>query len=263
MPRSNASIAENHSRRRTFVAVPVASCALLVMLGILIVASMGCASKAVRGVVDPAACAVFDSLYQASGFESPLAIGGKATIDANQNRIRGKIHVDVESPDQIVFEFTSSILFGSKREDFVFSLVQDTLRIIDRERGAYYEGEEAEEVLRESLEADFPVASVLTLALGGHPDCDQLDELNYKLGSDGKVVFSGKQSGRPFRVAFAAGNRKLEEISWPVFSRDGGSDQLEVEYRWETAAEGGGLREVVMSLESKQWRCKIRSSEAG
>jgi hypothetical protein len=237
---------------------------LLATFCILLVLSTGCGSKAVRGVVDPAACAVFDSLYLASGFESPMSVSGKATIDANQNRIRGKIHVDVEPPHQIVFEFTSSILFGSKREDFVFSLVQDTLRIIDRERGAYYEGEEAEDVLRESLEADFPMASVLDLALGGHPGCDELDELNYKLGSDGKVVFSGKQSGRPFRVAFAAGSRKLEEISWPVFSKDGSSDQLEVEYQWESGGDGnGGLREVVMSLESKQWRCKIRSSDPG
>ncbi|UCH84570.1 MAG: hypothetical protein JSW50_02425 [Candidatus Latescibacterota bacterium] len=231
------------------------------MLCVLITA--GCGSTSVRTGADPTVCAVFDSLYEGSGFAPRLTIQGKATIDANQNRIRGKIQVDVDSPRHIVFEFTSSILFGSKREDFVFSLVDDTLRIIDRERGEFYEGEEAEAVLRESLEADFAVPAALALALGGHPGCDELDDLDYKLGSGGKLEFSGKHRGRSFRVVFGAGHRRIDDVSWPVFSRDG-ADQLEVDYRWESDAKGVvRLSEVIMHVESRRWRCKIRSSDTG
>ncbi len=69
----------------------------------------------------------------------------------------------------MVFEFTSTILFGQEREDFVFSLSSDTLRIVDRERGAYYEGDDAVWFLAESLEADFDVPQALSLAFGGQP----------------------------------------------------------------------------------------------
>jgi hypothetical protein len=236
----------------------------MTLCAVLTALSLGCGSRTVRKGVEPAACAVLDSLYRTSGFEKPLIIQGKATIDANQHRIRGKIRVDADSPRRIIFEFTSSILFGSRREDFVFSLVADTLRIIDRERGAYYEGTEAEDVLRESLEADFPVASVLALALGGHPPCGDFDALSYKLGSGGEVIFTGRHLGCPLRVVFAAGSRRLERISWPVLSPDDDTDQLEVEYDWQPQADGKlVLREVVMGLETKQWRCKIRSAGEG
>lgn len=254
MPRENVSTAKEsaHGRCR---AIAATLCSLLVIY------SLGCGSTARHTGVEPETCTVLDSLYRESGFEKPLAIQGKATIDADQNQIRGKIRVDADSPRRITFEFTSSVLFGSRREDFVFSLAGDTLRIIDRERGAYYEGAEAEEVLRESLDADFAVAAVIALALGAHPPCADLDELSYRLGSGGEVAFTGKLAGHQVRVVFAAGSRRLEKVSWPIFSARGEADQLDVEYDWERRSDAGAvLRGVVMRLETRRWRCKIRAS---
>ncbi|MEJ2722556.1 MAG: hypothetical protein P8181_15675, partial [bacterium] len=97
MPRANVSHAERgaHERER---AIAAALCSLLVIF------SVGCGSTTLRTGAGPEACAALDSLFRASGFEKPLEIQGKATIDADQNQIRGKIHVDADSPERITFE---------------------------------------------------------------------------------------------------------------------------------------------------------------
>ncbi len=213
----------------------------------------------VRGVERGAsACTVLDSLYEESGFEQPVVLEGKATVDANQYRIRGQVRLDSRSPGEIVFEFTSTMLFGNQRQDFLFVLLADTVRIIDREHGAYYEGEGAEEFMSESLEADFRVSSVLPLAFGAHPACDELDDIRFTTGSAGEIVCSGKRFGKRFRVVFGADHSRLKEVEWPIRSETYGVDRLTVTYEWDTII-GGGLREVVMKVEMREWRCKIKA----
>ncbi|MEJ2722555.1 MAG: hypothetical protein P8181_15670, partial [bacterium] len=74
-------------------------------------------------------------------------------------------------------------------------------------------------------------------------------------------VFTGRQAGRPLRVVFAPGTGRLERVSWPIFSARGEVDQLDVEYEWEPWDDAHAvLRGVVMRLETRRWRCKIRAS---
>jgi len=177
--------------------------------------------------------------------------------------MKGKILLETEGDGDIAFEFTSAVLFGKEREDFVFSLSSDTLRIVDRERGAYFEGDEAARFLSESLDADFDVPQALSLAFGGRPPCDQLSEVRWEAGPSGGVSCGGEHMGRPFKVVFTGAGGRLTEVEWPVRSDRYGGDLLRVQYEWTTAGGVETLSGVVLNLEARGWRCKIKGSEAG
>jgi len=227
-------------------------------LSVLFVAS--CAATR-AGRLDGSDCGVLDSLYASSGLGASISIAGHAMVDANQFRMRGQVLLESRSAGDIVFEFTSTVLFGHEREDFVVSLISDTLRIIDRERGAYFEGEDAVRFLSESLEADFDVPQALELAFGSHPPCGELSEIRYDVGSSGEVICRGTRTGKPFRAVFGRGHGRLEEVEWPVHSIRYGGDRLHVDYEWRTGSAGEPmLSGVVLWLEGREWRCKIRSS---
>jgi hypothetical protein len=227
--------------------------------GIVCVVAWGCAPSQVGRRV-PAPCGALDSLYASSGFEEPVSIVGQATVDANQYKVRGKIHLDALSPGELSLEFTSTVLFGHAREDIVFSSVGDTLRILDRERGAYYEGGDAESFIAESLETDLDVRAVLSLVLGGHPPCDELSDVRFDTASSGALICTGAHRGGRFRVVFGGG-RRLEEVEWPVRSETYGSDRLRVTYEWALVANGKtALRGMVVNLEKREWRCKVKTT---
>ena len=220
---------------------------------------VGCASRV--AIDRSSACAMLDSLYSTSGFEAPIRMAGKATIDANQQRIRGKFTLHAKPSGDVVLEFTSSLLFGSRREDFLFSLVDDTLRVLDRERGMYYEGDDAEEFVKHSLEMEFGVRDALVLALGKHPPCESMERIDYKAGSGGEVRFSGRTANGSFRVVFAAQDKRLQQVIWPVALDHGTMDHLEVEYRWSADDSGRPrLEGVTMRLEKREWRCRLHSA---
>ena len=222
---------------------------------------IGCGT-APAGRWNSSPCEALDSLYASSGFETPVSLAGQATVDANQYRVRGKVRLDAQAPGQMALEFSSTVLFGHEREDFVFSLGGDTLRVVDRERGAYHEGHEAESFLAQSLTTDLNVSQALSLALGGHPPCEDLSGVRVETTTDGRVVCAGKRFGRRFRAVFGE-SRRLEMVDWPVRSDEYGLDTLRVEYEWEPAAGGGArLLGLVLSLEKREWRCKIKASGA-
>jgi hypothetical protein len=208
-------------------------------------------------------CAVLDSLLAASGLGEPVSIAGHATVDANQFRIKGKILLEARGGGEIVFEFTSAVLFGQEREDFVFSLSSDTLRIVDRERGALYEGEDASRFLAGSLEADFDVPQALSLAFGGRPPCGELSDVRCSTGGEGRVSCGGRRAGKPFSAVFEAPGGRLAAVDWPVRSARYGGDRLRVEYEWVESAGRRALAGVVLSLEGRGWRCRIKASETG
>ncbi|MCZ6765349.1 MAG: hypothetical protein O7D32_00315 [bacterium] len=218
----------------------------------------GCSG--LRGARRTIRCESLDSLLAGAGFERGLRLMGRATIDANEQRLQGKIILQATPDGDVTFEFTSTVLFGAHREDFVFSLVRDTLRVIDRERGIYHEGEAAEEFLQTSLEMEFELTNALHLTLGGRPACARLEWVEMRLGSDGGVSVRGKTEGESFRLVFAAGNGRLTEAVWPVRLGEGTNDRLKVRYRWSGPSEDPRLDEVVMQLEDRQWRCRLRAS---
>ena len=245
-----------YSRTRgSFAAWTVAAC-------LSVVAGTGCGTSP-PGRWDSSPCEALDSLYASSGFEKPLVIVGQATVDASQYRVRGKVRLDARSPGELSLEFTSTMLFGHQREDFVFSLSGDTLRVIDRERGAYHEGDDAREFLARSLTGDLDVSQGLALAFGGRPPCGDLSRLRVEASSEGKLVCTGERLGRSFRAVFGE-DRRLETVVWPVRSDEYGTDALRAEYEWGPVSGGGArLLGVVLSLEEREWRCKIRTSDAG
>ena len=240
-----------HRGRRAVVAACIAGLAFL--------GGSGCGPAPVRrsGVE---VCGRLDSLYVSCGFARPLSIGGQVTVDANQYKVRGKIRLDVRGPGEVVIEFTSSVLFGHARQDVVFSSVGDTIRIVDREHGAYYEGWEAEAFLAESFETDLDVRRVLWLAFGGHPPCDELSDVHFSMTSRGEVVCAGDHLGGRFRVVCGA-DRRVREVEWPVWSDRYGPDRLRVAFDWESGVVGEWrLRGLDVYLYGREWRCRIRSA---
>jgi len=225
------------------------------LVGLAAALSLGCVSSGRRnapGIVDP--CVVLDSSYGGSGFSSPLAFVGKATIDANQYRVRGVVRLETQPPNNVFLEFSSSMLFGNRIEDFFCSVVDDTLRIVDRERGNYFEGAVAEQFLREQLSMDFAIQQTLAFVLGGHPRCARVDELVLDSRPKGGVL-SGRTDGRPFRVEFSEDGR-VAEVAWPVPADPVVKDRLRVEYEW--AGDGpSGLKRMTIYLEEREWRCKL------
>ena len=233
---------------------------VLFAVGFAVVLSVGCASSGLRTAVDGSssrtgdACAVLDSSYGHSGFSDPLTFVGKVTIDANQYRVRGVVRFETQPPNNVYLEFNSSMLFGNRIEAFFCSVVDDTLRIVDRERGRYFEGEVAEQFLREQLSMDFSIQRTLALILGGHPPCGQVDELNVKPRSGGDAL-TGRADGRPFRVEFLPDGR-VDEVLWPVPDDPTVKDRVRVEYEWGDAG-SAGLKRMTIHLEEREWRCKL------
>lgn len=243
--------------------IPRGPLSRILIVSIILVLSVGpglSGCSGLRGARRSIHCESLDSLLADAGFERGVRLVGRATIDANEQRVQGKIILEATPEGDVTFEFTSTILFGAHREDFVFSLVRDTLRVIDRERGIYHEGEAAEEFLQTSLEMEFEVANAMHLTLGGRPECARLAEVEMSLGSDGGVSVRGKTEGESFRLVFEAGSGRLTEAVWPVWLDGGTKDRLKVRYRWSGPGEDPRLDEVIMQLEGREWRCRLRAS---
>jgi hypothetical protein len=204
-------------------------------------------------------CAQFDSSYAHSGFETPLTVTGKATVDANQYQIRGIIRAEFYPSGDIYFDFSSSVLFGSQIEDFFFSMVADTIRIVDRERGHFYQDEEALQFLRDVLGMDFDVAETLRLATGGRPPCGEIDALRARVHG-GDIAFDGRYRGEHFEVVFSGPGRRLKSCEWPVIGDDGRKDWFKASYRWADAAEAD-LRQLVLRFDAREWRCRITATD--
>ncbi len=205
----------------------------------------------------PATCTSLDSLFQHSGFEVPITLHAKVTVDADQYRIRGKSRIETKPTGDISFDFSSSVFFGAHREDFFFSIVADTLRILDRERGQYYESADAARYMEDILGMDFDAKTVMLIALGRTPSCDEIESLRREARANGEVRFVGEVTGQPFEVVFGAEHRRLKEISWPL-RREKRRDQVRVTYQWTKGNDAGfTLRQVVIRLLEREWRCKI------
>lgn len=175
-------------------------------------------------------------------------------VDANQYRVRGVFRLETQPPGSVFIEFSSSMLFGSRIEDFFCSIVDDTLRVVDRERGQLFEGQGAESFLREQLLMDFAIRQTLRLALGGYPDCEEISELEVSTKSDGRVI-TGRTEGQSFKVEFAT-DKRLERVLWPIPDDLDIRDRLRVDYEWADSP-GLGLKRMTILLEEREWRCKL------
>ena len=234
---------------------------LLAIAGIVCWLAAGCASTGGgRQHLGPGTCASLDTLYQDTGFSSPLKMSGKATFDIEQYQVRGQFTLSATPAGDFVFELSSSLLFGSRREDVVISVADGFLRVLDRERGRYYEGAEVDRLLRRNLELNIDTADLISFLLGGALPCHSLNHTVLSYSRDGQVVFTGLLEQRPVKIVFGAAAGRLVQFEWPLMFTKGRADQLRADYKWRLDSSGRPeLTELVVKIESRGWRIKLRS----
>jgi hypothetical protein len=218
---------------------------LVLVLGV--VSAAGCRQQVAGSLKGEAARAAFDSLLVVA-VPRPLSASGDALLDVEQYRFRGHVNLKTSAEGEASIELSGSSLFGGHREDVAVSLADDTLRVLDRERGRFYEGEELDDLLWEGTEAraDWPLVVERMLALpGSGEDLETLvvDENGAR----------GATAGGMFRLDLERG--RLKKAVWPnPIASATFDDRLEIEYAWE----GETLREITATLPERGWRVRFR-----
>jgi hypothetical protein len=221
--------------------------------------AMGCATqsgKQALGEADP--CSMLDSLYTSSGFESALAMTGKITFDVEQYRIRGQFTLAANPNGEMNFEFSNSTLFGNQHEDISMSIADGAVRVLDRERAKYYEGEDVDAALMEMVGLNLDVREIVSLVLGTMPPCDNLQGKTISLSRSGEIVFASRALDEDARIVFDEGKRRIRRLEWPLSFTEGKISRLQVEYTWEPSEDGSPILErLVLSVPEKGWRIKL------
>lgn len=178
-------------------------------------------------------------------------MSGDAVLDVEQFRFRGHFRLNAEAGGDAVIELGGSTLFGGHREDVVVSFVDDTLRVFDRERGRFYEGEDLDTLMGDATHvgADWARVVAQVLALPAH--CDGIEALSRD--DDGA---RGRDARGSFRLVTEGG--RLTKATWPD-PIDGATfdDRLDVRYGWE----GAQLAEVTAGLPVRGWRVRLTSTK--
>jgi hypothetical protein len=110
-----------------------------------------------NGNLQPASnsdCHIVDSILAGSGWREPLDMTGRVMFDVKQYRVQGRFQLTAPGDGNLTFEFSGTMAMGGHHEDVVVSFYDDTLRVLDRERGRFYEGEEANALVSEGLDID-------------------------------------------------------------------------------------------------------------
>jgi len=220
---------------------------ILVLAAFLFCAS-GCSryARAPRLVpASPQQCEDLKSRLQESGMSEVHEIRGKVTIDANQYRVRGTFGLTRDELGNVTLEFTSTTLIGGHVEDIVVSLFEDTLRVLDRERGAYHEGEEVDELIGAEAGIAVRATEMLRRLMVETPDCERV--LDVSMGND---LIQGRLDQAPFEIKFSDG--LVSSARWGSPFPDG-EDRLEVSYRWER----GRLTAITAFMPEARWRVKL------
>lgn len=195
----------------------------------------------------PAACSSLDSALATGGLEEGLAMDGRVTIDAEQYRVRGRFTLTLSAQGDLVFEMTSTTAIGGHREDAVFSFFADTLRVLDREHGRYYEGVDVDAMVSDALGADLDVAELVRRVTARPLDCARLEAL--RLRRDG---LDGRIDGGAFEVGFRAG--RIASAVWPLPRTDrAGRESLSAAYSWR----GDRLTGLTLWVPEERWRIRL------
>jgi hypothetical protein len=244
--------------RRFRLSTFIYPCTICLLCSLII---MGCAGRGRKHALEGAdPCATLDSLYASAGFESPLSMTGKITFDVEQYRIRGQFTLTADPQGEMGFDFSSSVLFGSRHEDISMSITGGVVRVLDRERGMYYEAEEVDAQLTEMIGLKLDVGEIIPLVLGAPPPCGNLQDKDIGLSRNGEVVFASRFLGRDVRVVFDDGTRKISKLVWPLSFDSGETASLEVDFTWhQLEGEGRVLKRLVLTVPRKGWRVKLVS----
>jgi len=197
------------------------------------------------------ACAALDSVLARVLPPQPWECSGKATFDVADYRVRGRYRLAVAGRDSIAFEFEGTMLFGGHREDVAVSLVDDTLRVLDRERGAYYAGAEVDELIQRGTGVSGRWVETVRAIVGFTPSCTR--RLEMRAGGDHT---SGLIDDGAF-VLTTDGFRLLR-ASWPdPTASPTYTDRLDIRYDWDA----GGLAGIRAALPKRGWRIVLTLDE--
>jgi hypothetical protein len=201
-------------------------------------------TRVVRGAK---ACASLDSVLARGLPGRPWRCSGKATFDVEEYRVRGRYRLTVSGRQSILFEFEGTMLLGGHREDIAVSLEDDTLRVLDREHGAYYAGDDVNALIQRGTGTGGDWVGAIRALVGYTPECSERLEIR----GDGEHV-SGLLDGGAF--VLTTDGRRLQRASWPdpTASRTY-SDRLDVRYEWDA----GRLAGITVSLPKRGWRIKL------
>jgi hypothetical protein len=223
----------------------------------VVAATLSLGGAGCRQRVDPnalsgdAACAALDSVLVSAGPARPYSMSGDAVVDVEQFRFRGHFRLDASADGDAVIELGGSTLFGGHREDVVVSLVDDTLRVFDRERGHFYEGEDLDALIWDATRARADWARVVGEMLASPTRCDPIDALTRD--EDG---VRGRNQRGSFRLVVESG--RLSRATWPNPIHDATfDDKLDVRYLWQRTR----LSEVTGSLPARGWRVRLTDTE--
>jgi hypothetical protein len=193
-----------------------------------------------------AACARVDS-FLARSFPRPVEMHGRATFDVESYRVRGRFQFSSAGTGDAVLEFSGTALLGGHREDVVISLSGDTLRVLDRERGRYYEGDDVERMVESGTRVTGAWALGLRRALAA--GCGGVEAV--REGEDG---LSGSGPDGAFGLRVEAG--RLQSATWPnPAPGDTFRDRLDVRYAWRN----GALRGIEARLPTRGWRVRLEA----
>ena len=206
-------------------------------------------------------CEAVERLFTGAGVPTPGRLWGKTTIDVNQYRVRGRFVLET-SENGMTLQFSSSGIAGGGHEDVVFSSYNDTLRVLDRERGKYYEGEEVRRLVVDGLEAEVDVDDILARLMTEPPSCAELSGVKFetwepKNADPGGAKIRGRYRGHPFDATFAGG--RMIRSTWTGFLPADPGVTLEVSFDWEwRGGEVKRLRELVVYVPERRWRLKLQ-----
>jgi len=186
----------------------------------------------------------------AAGFPADgLRASGRATIDVEQYRVRGRFVLTLTPQRDLVFEITSTTMLGGNREDAVLSFYADTLRVLDREGGNYYEGADVDARVADGLGRTIDLGELLRRVTGRIGDCRRLSGV--ARAADGSRV-TGRIDGRDFEVRFAGG--RVASARWPLPGPGkAGRGTVEATYDWRS----NGLAGLVLYVPEERWRIKL------
>jgi hypothetical protein len=174
-------------------------------------------------------------------------MSGHATFDVESYRVRGQFRLDLAANGDAVLEFSGATLLGGHREDAVISLSSDTLRVLDRERGHFYEGEDVTRMIESGTgtHGDWLLALRRALASG----CPGMETVTV-----GESGLSGSGAGGPFSLRLEGG--RLVEASWPnPAPSETFRDRLDVSYRWDK----GQIALLEARLPARGWRIRLEA----
>jgi hypothetical protein len=207
-----------------------------------------------RTVKGDGACAVVDSVLAASGLRAEIEMRGRATIDVNQYRVRGRFELAITPDGDLTFDITSTTLLGGHREDAVLSFYADTLRVLDRERGRFYEGEAVDGLVMDGTGVALDLGQLLRHATARTPACRRIGEVRRRDRGEEGFELTGLFDEREFELRLE--RSRLAFSAWPLPGvEDWRNDRVETTYTWV----GDRLARVVIAVPDRRWRVKLVS----